>query len=201
MVAAINAAKGVNEVTDGKGVPVGTDTYVLPAYWDADLMAYFARVAVRNRIRSPYLVSGANLYESVWVAGKETGQAGDEGKQLKFGSLPIYFDLFNIDTANDPDLVTYLIGRGAFAFYTKAYYPPTPIKYFDEERYSMPSYNLPGVRYDVHYTNECCGAEVNDFMCHKWVLKTKGDIFLNPVGCTATRTNVLSFICGAEPET
>jgi hypothetical protein len=193
----LNAAKGVNEVAAGKGVVAGTDTYVLPAYWNADLMAYFNRVATINRIVNPYLISGNNLYESVWNAAFETGQSGDQAKQPKFGTLPIYFDLFNVDVANTPDLVTYLIGRGAFAYITKAYYGATPITYMDQKRYSIPSMNLPGVRYDVHYTNEC--DTDNDFMTHSFKVKTLGDIFLNPVGCTPTRTNDLSFICGEAP--
>lgn len=197
IVAAINASKGVNEVTAGKGAVSGTDTYIIPAYWNADLVAYFNRVAIMNRIMSPYLLSGANLYESVWNAAYERAQAGDESKILKFGAMQIYFDLFNIDAANDPDLVTYLIGRGALAFVTKAYYDPTPIVYFDQSRYSIESYNIPGVRYDVHYTNECDSN--TDWMTHSFKLKTLGDVFLNPVGCTSTRTNVLSFICGEEP--
>ncbi len=39
----------------------------------------------------------------------------------------------------------------------------------------------------------------NDFMTHSFKVKTLGDIFLNPVGCTPTRTNDLSFICGEVP--
>jgi len=194
IVTAINAAKGVNEVTVGKGVVAGTDTYVLPSYWNADLVAYFNRVAIMNRIKNPFLLSGNNLFESVWNAARERNQAGDESKVMKFGELPITFDLFNIDTANTPDLVTYLIGRGAFAFETKSFYPATPVKYIDQHRYSIASYNLPGVRYDVHYTNECDSE--SDWIDHSFKFKTLGDVFLNPVGCTSTRTNVLSFICG-----
>lgn len=196
-VAAVNSYKGVNEVTVGKGAVSGTDTYIIPAYWNSDLIAYFTRVGIMNRMVNPYLLSGNNLFESVWNAAREAGQAGDESKVLKFGELPLYFDLFNIDSANDPDLVTYLIARGAVAFVTKAYYDANPIKYFDQSRYSIPSQNLPGVRYDVHYTNECDSN--SDWINHSFKVKTLGDFFLNPVGCTSTRTNVLSFICGEEP--
>lgn len=197
MVAAINSFKGVNEVAVGKGGVSGTDTYIIPAYWNADLIAYFTRVGIMNRLKNPYLISGNNLFESVWNAQREAMQSGDQSKTLKFGSLPLYFDLFNIDTVNTPDLVTYLIARGAIAFYTKAYYSANPIKYFDQSRYSIPSVNIPGVRYDVHYTNEC--DEDSDWINHSFKVKTLGDIFLNPVGCTSTRTNVLSFICGETP--
>ena len=43
-VAVLNANVGVNEVTGGKGDVAGTTTYVLPAYWDANLLAYLNKV-------------------------------------------------------------------------------------------------------------------------------------------------------------
>ena len=194
-VVALNAFKGVNEVGDGsKGDVDGSDTYVLPAYWDADLMSYLYMASIVNRFVNPFLISGKNLFESVWTAQKE---ACCENDDLKFGSMPIYFDLFNIDSANDPDYITYMVHKGAIAFVTKAYYSPAPTKYIDEWRWSIPSKNIPGVVYDVHYTNAC--NQNDDFHLHYYKVKTLGGIFLNPVGCTATRTGVLTFICG-EPE-
>jgi len=132
-VAVLNANVGANEVSDGKGVVSGTSTYVLPAYWNADLMSYFARVARVNRMRNPMLISGANLYESVWTAELE---ACCENKMAKFGTMDICFDLFNIDSTNDPDYVTYMVNKGALAFVTKAYYAgksaANPAKYMDQ---------------------------------------------------------------------
>jgi len=198
VVAVLNANVGVNEITTGKGAVAGTTTYVLPAYWNADLFGYFARVAIGNRIKRPMLISGANLFESKFIADFE---ACCENKKGKFGSMDVCFDLFNIDSTNSPDLVTYMINRGALAFVTKAYYEgisaASPSKYMDQNRWSMPSFSLPGVIYDIHYDNECSGC--GDFFTHNFKLKTFGDIFLNPVGCTATRTGVLEFECGEEP--
>ena len=195
-VVAMNAAKGVNAAgTVSKGVVSGTDTYVLPAYWDAGLMSYFAMVSEINKFNNEFLISGKNLYESVWTADYETCCEED---RLKFGSLPIYFDLVNIDIANTPDYVTYMIHGGAFAYYTKAYYTGVPVKYMDQWRWAVPSRNIPGVMYDVHYMNECNTND--DFFTHYWKFKTLGDIYVNPTGCTATRTGLLSFICGAPDE-
>jgi len=197
-VVALNAAVGVNESDGGKGTVSGTSTYVLPAYWNADLMGYFARVSKMNRLKRPMLISGQNLWESVWTADWEKCCENGVGK---FGSMDFCFDLFNIDSANDPDYVTYMINRGALAFVTKCYYQgvtaANPNKYMDQYRWSMPSFSLPGVCYDVHYDNECSGC--GDFFTHNFKLKTFGDIFLNPVGCTSTRTGVLEFICGEAP--
>jgi len=193
-VAALNAAKGVNEVGDGsKGDVSGTDTYVLPAYWDADLMSYLYLVSKVNKFVNPYLISGKNLFESKYVAEIE---ACCENDAQKFGAFPIYFDLFNIDAANGGDFYTYMVHRGAFAFVTKAYYGSAPMKYMEDWRWSMASKNIDGVVYDVHYKNEC--NETDGGVTHYYKLITYGDIFLNPRGCTDTRTGVLTFICG-EP--
>jgi len=200
LVAFLNTNKGVNIVTDGKGNVSGTDTYILPAFWDAGLMAYFARVAARNQFMNPFMISGNNLYEQVWNANYERGQAGDESKTMKFGSMPINFDLFNVDAVNSPDLVTYLLHKGSVAFTTKNYYGDSVTKYRDQDRWSIPSYNIPGVRYDVHYTDSCESEGNYDFMTHQFKLKTLGDFFLNPVGCTETRTGILTFVCGEVPE-
>jgi hypothetical protein len=197
-VAVINANLGVNESDGGKGSVSGTTTYVNTPYWNADLMGYFNRVAVQNRFKMPMLISGLNLYESVWNAEWEKCCENGIGK---FGTLDMCFDLFNIDSTNDPDYLTYMLNRGALAFVTKCYYQgvtaANPNKYMDQYRWSMPSFSLPGVCYDVHYENACGGSN-GDFHTHDFKLKTFGDIFLNPVGCTSTRTGLLSFTCGEE---
>lgn len=197
-VASLNANVGVNEVTTGKGTVAGTTTYVKSAYWDANLFGYFARVAIGNRLKRAGLISGANLFESKFIADFE---ACCENKRGKFGSMDVCFDLFNIDSTNTPDLMTYMVNRGALAFVTKAIYAgntaANPVKYMDQHRWSMPSFSLPGVVYDVHYDNECSGC--GDYFTHNFKLKTFGDIFLNPVGCTATRTGILEFQCGEAP--
>ena len=196
-VAVLNANVGVNAVTTGKGSVSGTTTYILPAYWDANLFGYFARVAKVNRITNPMLISGANLFESKFIADFESCCENLRGK---FGTMDVCFDLFNIDSVNTPDLMTYLINRGSLAFVTKAYYAgmtaANPAKYMDQHRWSMPSFYLPGVVYDVHYENDC---DSGDFFSHSFKLKTFGDIFVNPVGCTSTRTGILEFECGEAP--
>lgn len=195
-VAVLNANVGVNESDGGKGTVSGTSTYVGAPYWNADLMGYFNRVSVQNRFKRPMLISGLNLYESIWTAEWEKCCENGIGK---FGSMDFCFDLFNIDSVNDPDYVTYMLNRGALAFVTKCYYQGStaanPMKYMDQYRWSMPSFYLPGVCYDVHYENNC---DDGDFFSHEFKLKTFGDIFLNPVGCTSTRTGILEFICGEE---
>jgi hypothetical protein len=198
----LNAAKGTNAVTVGKGVVSGTDTYVAAAYWNASLMAYFARVAAGNKLVNPVLISGNQLYEQVWLAAMEKAQSGAEGNILKFGAFKTYFDLFNIDAVNDPDLITYMVNRGAFALAHRTRWTPQVVTYQDRKVWSMPSKFLPGINLDVEYKNECdTGATTFPAgQVHYFKLSFNGGMFRNPIGCEEGRTGVLTFICGEAPE-
>lgn len=57
------------------------------------------------------------------------------------------------------------------------------------------SRNIPGIFYDTIYTTECSGDDI----LHSWKMKLKAGIFLNPTGCTDTRTGVLRFVNGDVP--
>ena len=186
-IATIEANLGVNAFTGGKGNVVGTETYLLPAYWDAKLMAYFERVRVLNKMKAPFILDGSNLFEQIYSAKVEPNMAENN----MFGTLEYYSDLSGIDAANTPDLKTYLIDRGALAFASKIYYP-TLVEYKDANRYSISSQLLPGVKYDVYYSNTCYG----NFYKHNFKVVFHGGIFAAPLGCTATETGILSFTCG-----
>ena len=82
MVARLNTFAGNNTLSGGKGVDSSGDTYILPSYWDATLMAYFNRVAIDNKFTSPILASGQNLYEQVWVAAANAGNANGKGDPI-----------------------------------------------------------------------------------------------------------------------
>lgn len=195
-VSVIESAKGTNELTTGKGTVSGTETYIDPAYWNSALFAYFQRVAALNKFTSPILLSGNNLYEAYYLANAQAGNANGKGDAYLFGTMPIYFDLFNIDTVNTPDLKTYMLSTGSLAMANKFYNPSVPEKTWEFTRYTMPSQFLPGMTYDVFYNNECSTS--NRLLKHNWTVRLKADIFTNPAGCTLTNTGVLSFTCGTN---
>jgi len=194
-VAQLNAFAGVNETApEGKGDIVGALTYIQAPYWNPNLMAYFNRAANMNRFTSPVMLSGNNLYESVYIANANANNEGNRDGAVLYGMLPWYFDLFNVDTVNTPDYYTYMISMGAVAMGNKFYNPTTPqVVNGVFTRYTMPSRFLPGFTYDVFYTPACDG---NDFVAHSYKVKLTADVFLNPVGCTETNTGVLIFACG-----
>ena len=190
-IARVESFKGTNVVTDGVGTVNGvtTETDIAAADWNERLFAYLYRVGLQNELSNPFLLSGTNMFEDWLVV--QANRANGEGKGAAnlYAMMRTYFDLFNIDPANSPNLKTYLINRGSIAFASKNYYGATPVKYKEQDRYSIASRNLPGVRYDVFYTNRCSGTTI----MHDFKMKAKYDYFLNPTGCDGARTGVLAF--------
>lgn len=197
----IDAACGTNEYfTAAKGT-IHTDghTYVTDTNdWDSTLIPHLLLSGKRNKFANPYLLSGTNLYTANWERMLEAANADGKGAAAKFNAIRKYFDVFNIDEVNAPDLVTYMINRGAFAFVTKNYHQASPVEYIGagQTRFSVASRNMPGARIDVVYTNACSSNEI----LHKYSCYLHYKMLHNPVGCTDTRTGALKFVNGAVPE-
>ena len=193
--AQIDSFSGWNVLTTGKGTVDGADTYIPAAYWNASLAAYFNRVAIMNKFTSPIMLSGNNLYESMWVAKANAANANGKGDAIMYGDMNMYFDMFNIDTVNSPDLKTYLLSMGSLALASRALNPERPEVLMEHTRYKMSSRYLP-FEYDVFYKNSCT---TNDRTQHDFKVKLVADIFINPTGCDDNNTCVLSFVCGEAP--
>jgi len=191
-VAQINTFKGMNQHTTGKGTVVGTDTYILPEYWDATLMAYMNLAGIKNRFTTPSILTGENLYESVWVANANKGNADGKGDPMMWGSMPINFDLFNVDTVNDPDKITYMLSQGSLAFGNRWLNPDAKEHTIPFDRSTMQSRFLP-FKYDVFVSTECT---TDDLIRFNFKIKLQADLFNNPQGCEQLNTGVLTFICG-----
>ena len=165
------------------------------ANWTIDLVPDLILTGALNRFTNPYIISGSNLWKAWWNAKKDSGNLDGKGDNERADEYRTYFDLINMDVVTSPDKKTFLVDRGAIAFASKAHYGATPVQYigFGQLRYSMASNSLPGVRYDVLYTNSCTSNEVT----HKFELQAFFDYFLNPIGCTAGNTGVLVLKKGA----
>lgn len=214
----VNINAGRNAVTDR--YTVEDDRTDIPAdQWTAELMAYFARVMEMNRFNNAAMVSGANLWETMMVAAANNANVNDKGDYILWNSMPIWFDLFNVDTVNNDNqhivdgLFTYLITQGAIAVANKTWNPPAPQRTFDDVRYTMPSQFMPGMTYDVYYTNKCQEDSAADFdadtdadstgyrgeladnrgwrdgnfrsdaLMHKYKIVLTAEAFVNPYGC------------------
>ncbi len=195
-VARLEAFRGTNVLTTGKGTVVGLDTYIKPEYWTPAIVAYLNRVTIMNKFTSPIFLSGSNLYEQYLVASANSANADGKGDFKLWAGLQPYFDLFNIDTVNEPNLKSYIISMGAVAMANKYYNPDAPQTGFDHIRYTMDSNFLSGMKYDVFYNNACEGTTRK--WIHNYTIRFKGDILLNPAGCDQTNTGVLALVCGSQ---
>lgn len=201
MVVNLDAFKGVNQYTGGKGTVAGFTTTIAPAYWNASLFSYLHLVAQKNKFMDSYVLSGTNLFEAWWNAQMNGANADGKGAKNMFDAFRIYFDVFNIDTQLDPLKATFLIDKNAVAFVSKAYYPwaagsQEAMKYGGAGgevgvKYQIESKNLPGVFYDVTYKITCSGDEIK----HNFSLNLKAGIFRNPVGCNLNNTGILELLC------
>ena len=191
-VSVLNANKGVNVFTGGPGVISGSDTYITAPYWGPNLMAYFMQVTQMNQFTTPVLASGQNLFQDYFLMNKLAANADGKGNAALMGTFPIYFDMFNIDTVNTPDLFTYLLSTGSVAMASRTYNPSTIEDLGTVKRYTMPSQFVNGLAYDVRYEATCS----NDMTKHNFKVKMTSDVFVNPAGCTETNTGILTFICG-----
>lgn len=191
-VSQIDGFAGWNVLTDGRGTVSGADTYIPAAYWNASLAAYFNRVAIRNQFHSHVYLSGSNLYEQMFIAQANAANANGKGDAILYGGMPMYFDLFNVDTVTDPDLKTYMLSSGSLAMAYRAWNPMNPDRTDVFTRWQMKSSYLP-FYYDVFYSTECT---TNDLIKHNFKVKLMADVFNNPTGCDDNNTGVLSFVCG-----
>lgn len=173
----------------------GSDTIVPADQWTTSLMPKLSLTARKNKFLNPALISG----EALWYMNEEAAnnQGNDTGKgdavrmaNKYFGRK--YFDPVKIDEVNAGTIKAYMVDRGAMALVTKTHYPTVPTIYQNpwQMRYQVESKNLPGIFWEVIYTNSCTSGEIT----HVWQFKVNAGIFSNPTGCTATNTGVLSFV-------
>ncbi len=199
LVGKLDEFSGVNQIDSAENRLIdGNTTFIPPEEWTAELMAYFARAAIMNRFSNPVMLTGHNMWESLYVARAKQGDF-DAGKDyVLWNGMPIWFDLFNMDTTLD-DYTTFMVSQGAVAMASKTWFPDSPFRSFTDMRYTMPSRFLSGMKYDVLYSNRCYPQETadskqyaaaehyqKDTLLHQWKVVLTADLFLNPFGCDAT---------------
>lgn len=195
-VAYLNNFAGVNQYTTGMFGGTGDDE-LASGSWTADLFSEFNVLAIKNHMDSPYMLSGLNLYKEALNAGWVQGNANNKDQAVKFATMPTYWDLFNIETVNVSDRVTYLINKGAVAIETKTYHDKETPEVFNgagQTRYTMTSKNFPWIKYDVWYQDICSGSEIT----HHFRLVATYGIWNNPIGCNSEETGVLRLFNGTQ---
>ena len=191
-VGVINANTGTNEhIPVGSGW-TGTDPVIIPAtgYNNTAIYGYLMRNAKKNRLDNPYLLHGEALSQMNYMAQTNGGNGEGSGDALRARSMRIYEDLFNIDEVNDPALMLYMINRGALAFVSKGYFPrQAEVLDGNYTRFSIPNRWFPDLIHDVERVVSCTAGvwSIN------YRVKARYKTLVNPTGCTAGRTGILSY--------
>jgi hypothetical protein len=191
-VTKINTFLGVNlQTLIPNWTVTSTDTDVPFSEFDTTrVFGRFARTAQRNKFNSPYLLSGGTLNDLVYMSRTGSMNADGKGDANRILTQPIYEDVFNLPVVNGSAEIIYMINRGSLAFASRGWYGTTPTTLGgNTTRFSIPNRFFPQLIHDVEVQETCTGGA--------WSVSTKVkhryDLFLNPVGCTATQTGVLKF--------
>lgn len=192
-VGILNTNAGTNDYDNGGTWTAGSSTTTIPNdQWTTALFGGLQRVAIKNKLESPYLLSGENLHQEFFMANTSQANADGKGDANRIGTMRTYFDLFNIEDVNDPDFITYMIARGALAFASKGYYSERPETIPGRDGHIRVKVRNPffaPLLHDIQIDYICSGGHTYEH--HK--IKTKYDVFVNPLGCTATKTGILRF--------
>jgi hypothetical protein len=188
-IAFLEANKGDHEYTSIPGASIVTDDYEIPeANWNNQIFSYLAAAAEISQFNAPFLLDGDNLWHFWFNAKMNQGNGEGKGDFAKSNFFDAYFDLPNM-LATAPGK-TYLINGGAVALATGNYWGDAPMERAGNHRvYRKQSMNLPGIYYDVHEIETCTSGSFSISV----QLKVYFKYLLNPKGCEAGRTGILSF--------
>lgn len=200
-IAFLDASSGINKFA-GQYTVSGSTTYIPAVAWNPDIFGYIDTALWMNKLSGGKMLSGTLLKQYMWKVGMETSDPTGASAQAKMTSFGVpYFDR-RLDTILG-EKALFLWDPNAAALVTKARheaYGPEGRKVDTADgpqvhMMTIDSNSLPGVSYDLYYQEVCASNDIT----HKWKLKTRGDIFLNPQGCDTDRTGVLKFVCGEAP--
>lgn len=152
------------------------------ADYNVDLLVKMAKDAKINKLMDPFVVDSGNLFTPFLKAELEAGNGEGKGAFRKRNLFNTSFDLVGFPTAPVTD-TTFLISPSSYAFASRTYNPDTPTTVTPtdgwQQRYTIPSNNVPGLKYDVYYKYECVGKRFK----HTWSIHANWGFFLNPKGC------------------
>jgi hypothetical protein len=189
------ANAGTNAFTGAPGTVAAAVTTIPALSWNDNIWGYLAQVGIINQFKNPYAISGNNLFQLVYNRMADFANADGKGNVNRMGDLRnrIYFDLFNVETI--APATSFLIHKTAAALVSKAWYPLGAANAVnltaDRMAYSLNSYNLPGIVYDV-FTERGCDS--NDYYT-AFKVQAHGVFALNPTPCSDTNTGILAFEC------
>lgn len=202
VLAQLKAASGTNKAPSPFTFNA-TDktTYIPDAQYNQKVIANLIQQGILNDLNNPYFISDGEFFVDFLNANFDAANADGRGDYNRVQALNLYFDQVNFAKAGiDENL--FMIDQSSVGLYTKAWYNSTPEFYggdVQKTMYSVPSLNLPGVRYDVEYTMTCEKKAGVPHYYHVFSIVTRGLFAVNPVACNDTNTGVLSYKKGVDP--
>lgn len=196
-----NANAGTNLAPGAYAYHVGNKTTYVPTIeYKSTIVPAWEQTAIKNKIVNPYIVDDGSLFIDHRNAQFNSGNGEGKGDAARYGAVRMYFDQFNFTAAGVTPDNTFMVAKDACALHTRNFNPAVPTAYDLENgkqtRYTIASNNIPGVKYDAYYKMKCAGKRVS----HHWLFAVTAGIFLNPEGCAAGNTGILSFTKGVAPE-
>lgn len=184
------ANNGNHEYSLPVGAADGSQVWEIPAAdFNSDRFADFMLSSKFSRYTVPFLLHGLNYYTDFIKASQYQPNLDGKGEANMFGLIPNVWDPIGFSASSIPT-ESFLVNAAAGALLTGNWYDQTPMQMAGNHRvYSMPSRNLPGVRYDIHELETCSS---DDFVL-SYKVQAYYEFVLNPLGCTATRTGILQF--------
>lgn len=200
-IAFFDASAGVNAFA-GQYTVSGSSTYIPATGWNPDIFGYIDTALWMNKLSGGKMLSGTLLKQYMWKVGMETSDPTGASANAKMTSFGVPFFDRRMDTILG-EKALFMWDPNAAALITKARHSiygaqGRPVDTASGPRVHMmtiDSNSLPGVVYDLYYQEVC----VNNDIKHTFKIQTRGDIFLNPLGCDNDRTGVLKFVCGIAP--
>lgn len=201
-IAALDLNAGTNLYTDGQYTISGSTTYVPATAWNPDLMGYLDAAQWMNKFGVSKALSGTLLRQAMWKVGMETSNPNGAAEARKMGALGgIMFDRrmdgilgYKAMFLWDPNVIG-LVTKSKWAQYGPSGREVPADGGGHQRRYTMNSFHLPGIVYDITYQMKC----VNDDIEHIWKISTRGSYLTAPIGCNASRTGILKLRCGVAP--
>lgn len=161
------------------------NTEVPALNWNVELIADIVNQAYLNKLGDTYLLNDGTLWKDFYMAQMKAGNLDGKGEATLIQQVNMNFDRFNFAKSGVTSNL-FVVSKDAVALQTVNKNSDTPMvlgSKVGQTRYTIPSPNLAGVKYDAFYEMVCKKIGNKDHIVHSWRFETNGLIALNPESC------------------
>lgn len=165
----------------GSGTISGSTITFPAAQFTADLYGQLQLIALRHKMQDKYVANGDNFF-NLWYASQYAGPGAASNDAAKFNAIDSSWDPISFASASK-SASSFMVDNNAVVFASKNRFAAEPVELKldsgTQTRYQEDSMFLPGVSYDVVYTQSCVGGSIKD----TWTYFANYDFFTNPEDC------------------